>query len=523
MTGDRRAIGSSIIVRHAAGFAALTLIAIVLVRTAWVCDDAYITFRTVDNLLHGYGARWNVAERVQSYTHPLWMLLLAAVELVTREPYFTSIVLSLALSLVAAGMVAFRLARTQWQGAIALLVLASAKSFVDFSSSGLDNALSHALIAWYLVSLARPRAGRETWPPVAIASLLVVNRQDLALLVGPSVLAYLIAQRSHRTWRTLALGFAPIVAWELFSLVYYGFLVPNTAFAKIRTGIPEGELFVQGLRYLQESLLHDPLTLVASAASIGVGFMGSMPARMLALGQCLYLGYTVWVGGDFMSGRFLTAPLFLGVAALASTEISLPRPARLALIATTLALGLLARSPTILSDAKFGRGAADENYDEFHGITDERSYYYPHTGLLRWGRAFATPDLTDADLAHRMLAAGQHVATREMVGMFGFAAGPEFYVVDRFSLCEPLTARLPVTDSWRIGHFQRALPDGLIQTLRSGTNQFNDPGLAAYYDTLALITRGPLFSLARFRAIAAMNLGLSDHLLDQYRTSIRAR
>ena len=198
-------------------FAALAVVAIVLVRTAWVCDDAYITFRTVDNLIHGYGARWNVAERVQSYTHPLWMLVLAAVELATREPYFTSIALSLAFSLVAATWLAFRLARTGWQAAIGLLVLASARSFVDFSSSGLDNALSHAVIAWYLVSLARPRSAQTAWQPIAIASLLVVNRQDLALLIGPSVVAYLAAHRSARLWRTLALGAAPIIAWELFS------------------------------------------------------------------------------------------------------------------------------------------------------------------------------------------------------------------------------------------------------------------------------------------------------------------
>jgi arabinofuranosyltransferase len=239
---------------------------------------------------------------------------------------------------------------------------------------------------------------------------------------------------------------------------------------------------------------------------------------MVALGQCLYLGYTVWVGGDFMSGRFLTAPLFVGVAQLASMAVALPRPARVGLIAATLVLGLLATSPTLLSDGTFGRGKA---YEEFHGVTDERLYYYPRTGLLRSGRAFTPPDLIDADLVHQMLAAGQRLATREMVGMFGFAAGPDLYVVDRFSLGEPLTARLPVTDPWRIGHFQRALPDGLIQTLRTGTNQFMDPGLAAYYDALSLITRGPLLSGRRLRAILAMNLGRDDHLLDAYRAGLR--
>ena len=34
-----------------------------LVRSAWVCDDAYITFRVIDNLWNGYGLRWNVVDR----------------------------------------------------------------------------------------------------------------------------------------------------------------------------------------------------------------------------------------------------------------------------------------------------------------------------------------------------------------------------------------------------------------------------------------------------------------------------
>src|ERR1700756_4952216 len=67
----------------------LGLFAIELLRTAWLCDDAYITLRTVDNLVSGYGLRWNVAERVQTYTHPLWMLALTLPYALTREPYFT--------------------------------------------------------------------------------------------------------------------------------------------------------------------------------------------------------------------------------------------------------------------------------------------------------------------------------------------------------------------------------------------------------------------------------------------------
>ena len=36
--------------------------------TAWLTEDAFITFRTVDNFINGYGLTWNTGERVQAYT-----------------------------------------------------------------------------------------------------------------------------------------------------------------------------------------------------------------------------------------------------------------------------------------------------------------------------------------------------------------------------------------------------------------------------------------------------------------------
>lgn len=80
----------------------------VVVRTAWVNDDAYITFRTVDNFVNGYGLTWNVAERVQAYTHPLWMFAVSSVYFFTREAYYTSIFLSILFSLIAIIILAYR-------------------------------------------------------------------------------------------------------------------------------------------------------------------------------------------------------------------------------------------------------------------------------------------------------------------------------------------------------------------------------------------------------------------------------
>ena len=56
----------------------LAAVASMALARAWHCDDAFITFRAVDQLLAGHGPVFNAGERVQVFTHPLWFLLLAA-------------------------------------------------------------------------------------------------------------------------------------------------------------------------------------------------------------------------------------------------------------------------------------------------------------------------------------------------------------------------------------------------------------------------------------------------------------
>jgi len=76
-------------------FITLILFTIVLIKTAWVSDDAYITFRTVDNFVNGYGLNWNINERVQTYTNTMWMFVISIAYYFTHEAYFTSILVSI--------------------------------------------------------------------------------------------------------------------------------------------------------------------------------------------------------------------------------------------------------------------------------------------------------------------------------------------------------------------------------------------------------------------------------------------
>jgi len=94
------------------------------------------------------------------------------------------------------------------------------------------------------------------------------------------------------------------------------------------------------------------------------------------------------------------------------------------------------------------------------------------------------------------------VVVRAGVGIPGFAGADYSHVVDHW-LCDPLMARLPIETpgEWRIGHFRRRVPEGYLETLASGTNRIRHPRLAAYYDTLAAVTRSDVLDPDRLAAV----------------------
>jgi arabinofuranosyltransferase len=491
--------------------------ALLLVRTAWVCDDAYITFRTVMNVLHGYGLRWNISDRVQAFTHPLWLLVMVGATGATNEVYFTSIALSIALSVGVIVLVVSRLSASIPMTLLALSALAVSKSFVEYSTSGLENALTHLLLATFVVTVtsATLSGQRRVFVVSLLTALLLLNRLDTALLVLPSFVSDMWQHRAVRPWKALAIGMAPFVAWEIFSIIYYGFPVPNTVYAKLGPGIPRAELLHQGALYLLDSIGTDPITLAVVLAALLSPWL--LPCTwMLPGGIALYLAYIVWVGGDFMSGRFLSAPFLLAVVHLvrqpAATRFSLRWAAALGLV---WLLGLSTPRPVVWSDTTFGDIAPDEAVPASH-VTDERRYYYAASGLLRVRPDVSMPDHRWTHLGELDVRAGLRLVTTDAAGFVGYAAGPSVRFVDRWALGDALLARLPAEVPWQIGHFSRRMPRGYERSLLAHANLIEDTGVAAYYDKIRLIVEGPVWSRQRFRTILRMNLGAYDHFLASY-------
>ncbi|MGC9521778.1 MAG: hypothetical protein ACP5HG_07845 [Anaerolineae bacterium] len=509
---------------------------ILVVRNAWLSDDAYITFRTVDNFVNGYGLTWNVRERVQAYTHPLWMFLMAGVYAITGEIFYTSQLVSIALSFVAVLMIALYVSRTSLRAMAALVTFILSKAFVDYATSGLENPLTHLILAAFILIYAIDRASprRLLWLSL-VAALGMVNRLDTLLLFAPALVWAVIEARSRGTppgWRPVlgvCLGALPLLLWLAFATFYYGTPLPNTALAKLNTGLIERRaIWSEGLRYLENSLRVDPITLVTIAVAVVLPLL-RRDWRQLPLmgGILLYILYIVHVGGDFMSGRFLTAPLFQAVALLTMRPVAMGAnpvskfPNWMPSAAWVLAALVMGLSAPYTPLRASGATSADRDpriWVRGRGITDERANYYANTGLLSsLADPGAYPTHDWARRGRQAREAQRDVVVQGSVGFFGYFAGPDVHVVDLLGLGDPLLGRLPVADpNWQIGHLGRRPPEGYLETLRTGTVQLADPDLARYYGKLTAITQGPLWDVARWRVIWRMAWGRYDAWLDAY-------
>ena len=497
--------------------ALLAFYAITALRAAWVGDDAFITLRTVDNCGRGHGLTWNTGERVQAYTHPLWMLLLLAAHLVTGEIYFTAVGVGLLVSIASALLFARCAAPSRPAAAVGLAFLCGSRAFIDYSTSGLENPLTHLLIVAFFLVWSRPGPpARRLLALSALTALAATNRMDTALLLAPALLVEAARDRSRRGLAAVALGLAPFLAWEAFAVVYYGFPFPNTAYAKLSTGLPRAALVRQGSLYVVDSLSRDPITLFAVAAGIA-SVLAQRRWRELPFvaGALLYLAYIVSVGGDFMSGRFFTGPLLLGALLLArsfawTTGAGPAAGAPLGPALQRIALAALIAVPGNLAGWLDGGPPKDPGDEIERGIADERRYY-----LTRLGIAAALRGEGPASQLPAPDAGPRRVILRGAIGVGGALAGPSVHVIDVLALADPLLARLPAHRAWRVGHYGRVVPFGYLETLETGEDHFLDRDLAALYERLAIVTRGPLFSRRRWTEIWRLNTGAYRHLVDR--------
>ena len=350
-----------------------------VIRDAWLCDDAFITLRVVDNFHNGYGLRWNVVERVQVFTHPLWCLTLLVVTRASGNLALATLWFSIVVSIVAFTLIVPRPGRHNSDLILLALLVPASKAAVQYATSGLEGPLAFLFLALLVLAcggLEGEWKRWDRWVPL-LAAAVVLTRQDLLLIVAPLSLAWIARKGLQRAGVPLLAGAFAVAAWELFSFFYYGSFIPNTALAKLNTGIAASEKMIQGLRYVFDFAVRDPsgaLILLGCVVYL-VAVRKDLNARAVAGGILLYMLYIVSIGGDFMSGRFFAVPIYMAVAETVRTA----REKSLLSVGAISGAGAVAALLVAVHLAGFNGFSAEVVSAD--GIADERRFYAPALSL----------------------------------------------------------------------------------------------------------------------------------------------
>lgn len=494
----------------------------VFFNTAWVAEDAFITFRAVNNLLDGHGPVWNIGERVQVYTHPLWYFLLTIGTAIFKDSYYFSLALSY-ICLLGVLFVFAKIIGDKYKDVpeinnttlmkpemiiLPLVALLFSRAFADYSSSGLENPLIHLFLALYVLTfVSQFGLAKKFFITSLLYNLIFITRPDAIFLITPASL-YLFYQmvKTKNAWIKLSLlSMLPTFAWELFSIVYYGSFVPNTALAKVNIDYEKMILVKQAYHYFTFNLLHDPLTLGTIFVALVVAvFNKNIVPKLLMLGVVLQLVYITNVGADYMMGRFLSPSILVAVLSLLFIHIT---KEKLYTMAYSIMIGLC----SIVSFKHIMQSQVD--YDDKvisqYGIANERGFYYQKLGLISVLMKYQG----DYTKGHHWFSLGRESKDSSEIklfcgiGMAGWSSGNTYWI-DPLALSEPFLSRLPAREGTRVGHYERAFPAGYILSRLSNRNELENPVLKQLYEDVLLVTQSSdLWASQRLNAIYRLNSG----------------
>lgn len=422
----------------------------------WQMDDAYISYRYAWNLVHDRGLVYNAGEVVEGYTNFLWTMLASAAIWLGWDPTSFAQVANIGISQCLVGLTFYlsgsltrkeKPERNPWPLVAALLLVVDVSLvYYGAKGSGMESAffgllvLLSAALLWH--SPVAPRGLRHVAAfraagGVALALAALTRPEGLlvaALLVG---LRLWQDRRAGGGWRKLLLATAVpflvvVVPYELWRISFYGYLFPNTFYAKTGTSLA---LLGRGLHYAGDfALAH---WLVALPVVLGTLFTlllvprflrglrrghnaseGAGSALLVAFGAltAAYTLYIISVGGDHFPAYRFFVPLLAPVVLIAQE-------------AARAALGYLARRNAgaaryavpiagLLVVIYAGMSLLAQRPGEFLGERARRET----TALERWGSAGlwlrdnTPPGTTTAAMAAGAMA---YYSDRPVVDMLG--------------------------------------------------------------------------------------------------------
>ena len=224
----------------------IAIFCVLVAKTWFLCDDAFISFRYVRNLVDGLGLVFNAGEAVEGYTNFLWVVELAGIWAIFGiRPEAASLGLSLICTVSVFVLVMLQSKKSHRHEGNGLLVwmalglLLTSTTFAAWTTSGLETRQFTLCVVAAIFSYASYADWkRGLWVGSACAGAAALTRPE-GLMLGCICVAYYIVDAFWQRRLTVrgvveAAGpFGVLVGGHfLFRYAYYGQWLPNTYYAK---------------------------------------------------------------------------------------------------------------------------------------------------------------------------------------------------------------------------------------------------------------------------------------------------
>jgi arabinofuranosyltransferase len=300
----------------------------------FVADDAFISYRYSDRLLHGGGLTWNDGEHVEGYSNLLWVLLLALGGLLQPDLILVGWWLGIIANVMTLVAIYWTFAADRESGklpaTVGLVTLAFSGSFAAWGVGGLETALASAILAWALATaLNTPSTRFGPWVPGVLLGLLSITRPD-GILISLSVAAAVLVsrERARRSFKEIVplvlVPMAFVVMQEAFRLGYYGEWIPNTAYAKLALTAHRRS---EGWDYVVDGAKLNSVPLLALLSCLVIfAFLKKWQAlrriSIFVFPGVLWLAYLTLIGGDIFPAHRHWMPALICLAFALSYAVS---------------------------------------------------------------------------------------------------------------------------------------------------------------------------------------------------------
>jgi hypothetical protein len=297
-------------------------------------DDAMISMRYAYNLAHGQGLVWNPDERVEGFTNPLWVGIMALVHLLPISLKTTGLYIQiLGACLLVLNLIFVKKIVEHFTGdPLAMLAATAFTAFYaplnSFGLLGMEVSLL-ALILTGTVWMVLKNNGRfSPWIHMLLAVSTLV-RFDMAVpyLVILSVLFHVQKdhRRQHLIWG-LGLLLLFLGGQTLARFAYYGAWLPNTYYLKVE-GWPFALRILRGLYALVQFAYFSNWVLIFLPFSVLL-FRRDWKVVLIMLVLSGQIAYSVYVGGDAWehhggANRYIVIamPLFFALLSWSMAEL----------------------------------------------------------------------------------------------------------------------------------------------------------------------------------------------------------